>query len=101
MPLSWSLDHIGPMTRTVHDAAVMLAIIAGHDAHDATTSRRRVPDYVAALEVPVTGLRVGVAENYYVDGLAPEVEAGVRDAIGALGGLGTSVLAVRVPDPTV
>jgi aspartyl-tRNA(Asn)/glutamyl-tRNA(Gln) amidotransferase subunit A len=101
MPLSWSLDHLGPMTRTVRDAAVMLAVIAGHDPHDATTSRRRVPDYAAALDAPVKGLRIGIAENYYFDGLAPEVEAGVRDAIRALTALGTAVRPVRVPDPIV
>jgi aspartyl-tRNA(Asn)/glutamyl-tRNA(Gln) amidotransferase subunit A len=101
MPLSWSLDHIGPMTRTVHDAAVMLAIIAGHDPLDATTSHRRVPDYAAALERPVRDLRLGVAENYYTDGLAPEVDAAVREAVRVLGELVHSVRAVHVPDPTV
>ena len=99
MPLSWSLDHIGPMTRTVRDAAVMLAVIAGHDPRDATTSRRRVPDYAATLDASVKGLRVGIAENYYFDGIAAEVEAGVRDAIRALATLETVVRPVRVPDP--
>ena len=101
MPLSWSLDHLGPMTRTVQDAAVMLSVIAGHDPHDATTSHRRVPDYTAALDTPVKGLRIGVAENYYFDGLSAEVEAGVRDAIRSLTALGTAVRPVRVPDPIV
>jgi aspartyl-tRNA(Asn)/glutamyl-tRNA(Gln) amidotransferase subunit A len=101
MPLSWSLDHLGPMTRTVRDAALMLAIVAGHDPHDATTSHRRVPDYVAALDTPVRGLRVGVPENYYFDGLAPDVDAAVREAIRALEALGASTRPVRVPDPTV
>src|SRR5439155_20018596 len=81
MALSWSLDHLGPMTRPVRDAAIMLGIIAGHDPRDATTSRRRVPDYAAALEAPVKGLRVGVPENYYFDGVAPEIAAGVREGI--------------------
>ncbi len=101
MPLSWSLDHIGPMTRTVRDAAVMLGIIAGHDPYDATTSRRRVPDYAATLDAPVRGLRVGIPENYYFDGLTADVEAGVRDAIRALGPLGTAARPVRVPDPMI
>ena len=101
MALSWSLDHIGPMTRTAHDAAVMLGIIAGRDTHDATASHRRVPDYAAALAKPVTGLRVGVAENYYFEGLAPDVERAVRDAVDALAGLGVAVQSVHVPDPAV
>jgi Asp-tRNA(Asn)/Glu-tRNA(Gln) amidotransferase A subunit family amidase len=101
MPLSWSLDHLGPMTRTVHDAAVMLGIIAGHDPADATTSRRRVPDYVATLGAPVRGLRVGVPENYYFDGVARDVETGVRDALRVLEGLGTSVRPLTLPDPAI
>ncbi len=101
MPLSWSLDHLGPMTRTVHDTAVMLGIMAGHDPADATTSHRRVPDYVAALGGAVRGLRVGVPENYYFDGVTPEVEAGVRDAVRAIEALGTSVRPVTLPDPAI
>ena len=74
MALSWSFDHLGPMARTVHDAAVLLGVIAGHDRRDGTSSRRAVPDYVAALEAPLPALRVGVPENYYVDRIDPEVD---------------------------
>ncbi|HXV92021.1 MAG TPA: amidase, partial [Pseudonocardia sp.] len=63
MPLSWSLDHLGPMARTVRDVALLLGIIAGHDPRDATSSRRPVPDYLAALERPVRGLRIGLADT--------------------------------------
>jgi aspartyl-tRNA(Asn)/glutamyl-tRNA(Gln) amidotransferase subunit A len=101
MPLSWSLDHLGPMTRTVHDTAVMLGIIAGHDPADATTSRRRVPDYAASLDAPVSGLRVGVPENYYFEGVTREVETGVREAVRVIEGLGTSVRPVTLPDPAI
>jgi aspartyl-tRNA(Asn)/glutamyl-tRNA(Gln) amidotransferase subunit A len=101
MPLSWSLDHVGPMTRTVRDAAIMLSVIAGRDGRDATTSARRVPDYLATLEQPVTGLRVGVPENYYFDGVAPEIEAGVREAARQLGRLGAAPRGVAVPDPRI
>ena len=101
MPLSWSLDHIGPMTRTVRDAAIMLGVMAGHDARDAITSRRRVPDYAAGLEPPVRGLRVGVPENYYFEGVAPEIEAGVREAAREVGRLGATVRGVSVPDPQI
>src|SRR5439155_1455690 len=62
MPLSWSLDHLGPLTRTVADAALLLGIIAGHDPRDATSSRRGVPYYERLLDTPVEGLRVGLPE---------------------------------------
>jgi aspartyl-tRNA(Asn)/glutamyl-tRNA(Gln) amidotransferase subunit A len=99
MPLSWSLDHLGPMTRTVRDAAVMLGVIAGHDPMDATTSRRRVPDYVAGLDAPVRGLRVGVPENYYFDGVTAEVDTAVREAARVLEHAGATVRPITLPDP--
>jgi aspartyl-tRNA(Asn)/glutamyl-tRNA(Gln) amidotransferase subunit A len=99
MPLSWSYDHLGPMTLTVRDCALLLGIIAGHDPADATSSRRRVPDYLAALDGPVRGIRVGVPENYYFDGLHAEVDASVRAAVASLRELGAHVETLRVPDP--
>ncbi|MBF8287118.1 MAG: Amidase, partial [Candidatus Rokubacteria bacterium] len=99
MPLSWSYDHLGPMTLTVRDCAILLGVIAGHDPADATSSRRRVPDYIAALDGPVRGLRVGVPENYYFDGLHQEVDAAVRVAVAALSELGARVEPLPVPDP--
>ena len=67
-----SLDRVGPVTRTVRDAATMLGVIAGHDPLDATSSRVPVPDYTGALEHPVNGLRVGVPAEYFGDGLDAE-----------------------------
>jgi aspartyl-tRNA(Asn)/glutamyl-tRNA(Gln) amidotransferase subunit A len=99
MALSWSLDYLGPMTRTVRDAALMLAVIAGHDPADATTSRRPVPDYVGALAQPINGLRLGVPENYYFDGVDGEIEAGVRAAVRVLEERGAKVLPLTLPDP--
>ena len=99
MPLSWSMDHLGPLTRTAADAALILAVVAGYDPHDATSSRRGVPYYQRLLESPVAGLRVGVPENYYFDGIAPEMDAAVRTAADVLGGLGALVAPVRIPDP--
>ena len=99
MPLSWSYDHLGPMTLTVRDCALVLGAIAGQDAADATSSRCRVPDYIAALDGPVRGLRVGVPENYYFDELHAEVDAAVRAAVAALRGLGANTEKLRVPDP--
>jgi aspartyl-tRNA(Asn)/glutamyl-tRNA(Gln) amidotransferase subunit A len=101
MPLSWSLDHVGPMTRTVRDAALLLSVIAGHDPRDATSSRRPVPDYGAELDRGLAGLRVGVPESYYWDGLEREMEAGVREAVRAFVGLGATVEPLSLPDPQV
>ncbi len=99
MPLSWSLDHVGPLTRTVMDAALLLGAIARRDPRDATSSRRGVPYYERVLDAPVKGLRVGLVENYYFDGLDDEVAAAVRAAATVLAGLGVVVTPVRVPDP--
>ena len=99
MPLSWSYDHVGPLARTVRDAALMLATIAGTDPLDATTSRQPVPDYVAALDGSVAGLRIGVAGGFYADGLDATVTAALAEAVTALGGLGARVEPLAVPDP--
>jgi aspartyl-tRNA(Asn)/glutamyl-tRNA(Gln) amidotransferase subunit A len=101
MALSWSLDHLGPMTRTVRDAAVMLGIIAGHDGRDGTTSRRAVPDYAAGLDDGIAGLRVGVPDNYYFDGVTADVETAVREAARAIEALGASLRPITLPDPAI
>ncbi len=99
MPLSWSYDHVGPLARTVRDAALMLTTIAGADPLDATTSRQPVPDYVAALDGSVAGLRIGVAGDFYADGLDATVTAALAEAMTALGGQGARVEPIAVPDP--
>jgi aspartyl-tRNA(Asn)/glutamyl-tRNA(Gln) amidotransferase subunit A len=101
MPLSWSLDHVGPLARTVRDAALLLAVMAGADPRDATASRRAVPDYAGALDRSVASLRVGVPATYYWDGVDAEVTAAVREAIGVLGRLGARVVDVALPDPRI
>jgi aspartyl-tRNA(Asn)/glutamyl-tRNA(Gln) amidotransferase subunit A len=99
MPLSWSLDHAGPLARTVRDAALLLGVMAGADPRDATTSRRAVPDYAAALDRPIGGLRIGVPTTYFWDDVDAGVAAAVREAIGVLGRLGARVAEVALPDP--
>jgi amidase len=87
-PLSETLDHIGPMTRTAADCAVMLAAIAGADPRDPTALLAPVPDYVAGLTGSIRGLRVGIAEAYAFDGLSEDVLTaltGAKDALVALG----------------
>ncbi len=98
---SWSLDHVGPLTRTVRDNARMLAIIAGHDPDDSTTSDKPVPDYEALLDDGVTGLRIGLALP--MDGPAPldaQIGAAVQAAADTLGRLGAKVSTVTLPDFT-
>ena len=101
MPLSWSLDHVGPLARTVRDAAVLLGVIAGADARDATASAHPVPDYVAGLDRPIAGLRIGVPDRYYGDGVDDVVRIAVQAATDALRGLGAQVVDCPLPDPTL
>ena len=101
MALSWSMDHLGPLARTVEDAATLLGAMAGSDPRDATASRRPVPDYIAALGRGVAGLRLGVPENYFFDRVNAEMSAAVRAAVRTLEGLGARVEEVRVPDPSM
>ena len=83
-----SLDHIGPLTRTVKDAAIVLRTIAGRDPMDSTSADMPVPDYVAELEKPVRGLRLGVAKEYFGEGLDDEVRHAVESAIDKLRSFG-------------
>jgi len=92
-----SLDHIGPLTKTVKDAAIVLGTIAGRDPMDATSADVPVPDYVAQLEKPVRGLRLGVAKEYFGEGLDDEVRQAVESAIDKLKGLGCEVVPVSLP----
>jgi len=97
LPLSWSLDHVGPMTRTVEDAAIVLQAIAGRDADDASTVGEPVPDYMQMLRQGVQGLRIGIAKEFFFENLHPEVESAVRSAIGLLGEMGADLTEADVP----
>ena len=82
LPLGYSLDHAGPLARSVRDAALVLNAIAGHDRRDDTSSRFPVVDYVPEEGCSVRGLRIGFPGNFYFDRLDPEVESSVRGAHG-------------------
>jgi aspartyl-tRNA(Asn)/glutamyl-tRNA(Gln) amidotransferase subunit A len=88
LPLAWSMDHAGPMTRSAADCALMLRAMAGYDAADASTSVLPVPDYSAALTGDIKGLRVGLLRSFFLDGAAPEVRASVETAARVLAGAG-------------
>ena len=99
MPLSWSMDHLGPLAWTARDAALMLQVMAGRDPADATASRRAVPDYAAVIEGGIAGVRIGVAMNYFFEGVEEQTAAGVRQAARQLERLGARVSEIGVPDP--
>ena len=96
-PLSWSMDHPGPMVRTVEDSALVMNVVAGYDPEDPGSARVEAPDYTAGLTGAVKGLRIGVPTEYFTAPLDPEVGQAVREAIGLLEELGASVVEVDFP----
>ena len=91
LPLAWSMDHVGPMTRTAADCALMLGAMAGYDPADASSSVLPVPDYRAALPGDIKGLRVGLLRGFFLDGAAPAVRAAVESAAATLARAGAVV----------
>ncbi len=92
-----SLDQIGCLTRTVRDAALLLGVLAGHDPRDATSVPEPVPDYLAALDAPLQGLRLGLPREYRIPGLHPEVAAAFEAAVATLRGLGAETVDISLP----
>jgi len=97
MPLSWSLDHVGPMAKTVRDVALMLGVIAGYDRADRTTSAMPVASYVAALDQPMPRIRLAIPTNYYWGALDADLESAVRAAAEALVRLGLESIDLELP----
>jgi aspartyl-tRNA(Asn)/glutamyl-tRNA(Gln) amidotransferase subunit A len=97
-PLGYSLDHMGPLTATVRDAAIVLNAIAGYDRRDPACARRETPDFVPPEGCSIRGLRVGIPENFYFEGLDADVEWAVRAAIERARALGAELRPVRIPD---
>ena len=96
LPLSWTLDHVGPMTRSVRDAALMLSVIAGADPVDPACAAEPVPDYTAALEDGARGLRVGLPRRHFFEGAEPEVLAAAEAAVDVLRAEGAAVRDVDI-----
>ena len=96
VPLSATLDHVGPITRSVHDAALMMNVIAGYDRNDSTSSREPVPDYAAALSGDIRGVRIGVIREF-ADRLSPEVDTSYKAALAQLAALGAQLDEVSIP----
>jgi len=98
MPLSHSLDCVGPLARTARDCARLMEVIAGADPADSRASKKPVPRYEQALDGYVKGLRIGVPRAYYYDPVTPEIKARLDDSLAAFRDLGASVSEVDVPD---
>ena len=98
LPLGFSQDHMGPLTRSVRDAALALNAIAGHDPRDPTSSRRPVVDYVPGEDCSIRGVRIGFPDSFFFERLHEDVESAVRGAIARAQSLGAVIKPVRLPD---
>ena len=98
IPLAWSLDHAGPITKTVEDGAIMLAAIAGPDAKDRSASSRPIPDYRKEMQGSIRGLRLGVPRQYFFEHVDPEIQKFVDAAIRQLESMGATRVEVDIPD---
>lgn len=92
-----SLDQIGPMTKDVRDAALLLSVIGGKDRRDSTSADIPLPDFTQSLTEPVNGLRIGIPREYFIEGIDPEVERVVREAIKVLEGIGAVTADLSLP----
>ncbi|MDR5873893.1 Asp-tRNA(Asn)/Glu-tRNA(Gln) amidotransferase subunit GatA [Vreelandella gomseomensis] len=92
-----SLDQAGPMARSASDCAHLLNVMAGHDVRDSTSVARGVPDYAETLNAPLSGLKIGLPKEYFGDGLDPEVEKAIREAVSVYESLGATVRDVSLP----
>lgn len=97
LPLAWSLDHVGPITRTVSDAAVLLETVAGYDPADSTSAREQVPSWLSKLEMGVKGLRLAIPREHFWRPMHPEVREAVNAAVLALEQAGAVVEEVSLP----
>jgi aspartyl-tRNA(Asn)/glutamyl-tRNA(Gln) amidotransferase subunit A len=99
LPLGHTLDHMGPLARTVRDAAIMVNAIAGFDARDPASSRRPAEDFIPPEGSSIRGLRIGFAESFFFERIEPGVDSAVRAAMARAEALGAQMRPVRVPDP--
>ncbi len=98
VPLGYSLDHMGPLTRTVRDAALVLNAIAGYDRRDPSSSHAAVEDFLPPDEVQLAGVRIGLPENFYFDRVDAEVRGAVHRAARLAEAAGAEIVPIRVPD---
>jgi aspartyl-tRNA(Asn)/glutamyl-tRNA(Gln) amidotransferase subunit A len=98
MPLSQSLDTVGPLARSVEDCALLLGLMAGADPEDPTAISGSLPDYTAATRLPIKGVRIGVPTAFYVDDLDPEVARVLDETVAVLKREGAEIVRVELPD---
>lgn len=98
MPLSFSLDTVGPLTRTVEDAALIAQVLAGADPRDPTCDPRPVPDWMAQLSRPIAGMRIGRPRQYFYDDCDAEIAAAMEASLDTFRKLGATVVDVDLPD---
>lgn len=98
MPLDFSLDHMGPLTRSVRDAALTLNVLAGFDPRDKTSSPEAVTNYLPAENISIRDLRIGLPENFYFDRVDPATDQAVRRMGETAQTLGARIIPIRVPD---
>jgi aspartyl-tRNA(Asn)/glutamyl-tRNA(Gln) amidotransferase subunit A len=98
MPLSWTLDTVGPLAQTVEDCALLTGLMAGADPEDPTASHLPVPDYMAAAKQPIKGLKIGVPTAFYVDDLDAEVARVLDETLATLKKEGAEIVKVELPD---
>lgn len=97
IPLTWSLDHVGPITRTVEDAAILLNVLAGYDPLDLSSADMPVEDYTKAIGAAVKGMKIGIPRASYFDKLDPDVAKAVETALDRIKGMVASVKDVQIP----
>jgi aspartyl-tRNA(Asn)/glutamyl-tRNA(Gln) amidotransferase subunit A len=95
--LSWSLDHVGPLSRNVVDSALVMAAMSGYDRRDPGTVEVAVPDMVAGIDAGVAGKKIGIPANYYTERLDPEAAQAAATAAATLEALGAELVEVRIP----
>ena len=99
LPLAWSLDHVGPLTRTVLDNALMLGAIAGYDPKDSNAARVDVPDYAAGIEGGVRGTRIGIDRDYFLyPGVVDSVRGVTEAVISELADMGAEIIEISLPE---
>jgi aspartyl-tRNA(Asn)/glutamyl-tRNA(Gln) amidotransferase subunit A len=97
IPLAWSLDHLGPMTRSVTDASLILQVVAGYDPEDTSSTDTTVPDYAETFAARSSALRIGIPRAHFYEGLHPEIQAAMNTALSTLGKLTANQSEVRIP----
>ncbi len=92
-----SLDQIGPITKDVEDAAILMNVIGGHDPLDSTSADVELPDFTEGLKDGIRGLKVGIPKEYFIEGMDPEVDSAIREAIKVVKGMGAEIMDVSLP----